>query len=214
MINKKSFSEQIYEDLKKNIFEQKIRFGEKLVNRNLQRQYGVSSTPVRDAINRLHQDGLLQSISKGGARVINFDYTYAFEINEIIAMMNCNAVALSVKNENIDIIVKKLEIIIKKQEKYINTDRYFNYDQQFHLIFFEYSENQCFIKLYAQYESLWQLLFHFYYRDKNTKLEYSITAHRKILDLYRNKKIEYAIQETKLHFEQVIQPLKRFYCAI
>ena len=74
MIVKKNLSEQIYESLKKEILDQKIGFGEKLINRSLQEKYGVSSTPVRDAINRLYVDGLLDNISNVGARVIPFDY--------------------------------------------------------------------------------------------------------------------------------------------
>jgi len=209
LINKKSLGEQIHEELKKDIFEQKIRFGEKLVNRDLQQRYGVSSTPIRDAINYLYMDGLLQSVSQGGARVIDFDNAYALEINELIAMMNCSAIALSVKKGEKDIIVKELEIAIRKQEEFLNTDRYFDYDHQFHKVFFTNSKNQSLIKLYDQYSSLWQLLFRFYYRDKATRREYSIAAHKQILNLYRESKVEQVIQEMKQHFEQATQTLEK-----
>ncbi len=38
--------------------------GDKLTNRELQERFQVSSTPVRDAINRLSKDGLTQEVSK------------------------------------------------------------------------------------------------------------------------------------------------------
>ena len=88
MLNKKTLSEQIYQLLKQDILSQKIGFGEKLINRDLQKKYGVSSTPIRDAINRLYQDGLVEDITKNGARVIAFDLTAAIEINEIITILS------------------------------------------------------------------------------------------------------------------------------
>ena len=80
-IVKKTLNEQIYEALRDEILAKKISFGEKLVNRELQNKFGVSSTPVRDAINRLYMDGLVDEVSKTGARIISFDLKFATEIN-------------------------------------------------------------------------------------------------------------------------------------
>ena len=63
---RKSLSDQIYSVLKLEILKQKIPFGSKLVNRNLQERFEVSSSPVRDAINRLYNDGLISSITQSG----------------------------------------------------------------------------------------------------------------------------------------------------
>ncbi|MGI5872737.1 MAG: GntR family transcriptional regulator, partial [Bacillota bacterium] len=100
MLNKKTLSEQIYELLKQDIMNRKIGFGEKLINRDLQKKYGVSSTPVRDAINRLYQDGLVEDIKRNGARVITFDLTAAIEINEIITILSVGAVELSAEKSD------------------------------------------------------------------------------------------------------------------
>lgn len=206
-IVKKNLNQQIYEDLRREIFEQKIRFGEKLVNRELQKRYGVSSTPVRDAINRLYQDGLLGSLSNGGARVIDFDYNHAREVNEVIAMMNCNAVALSARKGNVAAAARELEDAIARQEEFLDTDRYFEFDQQFHQVFFKYSGNQSFSSLYSQYASLWQLLFRFYYRDQESRRDKSIISHKQIMQLYREGKVEEAVEKMNQHFAGAEQPL-------
>lgn len=52
-IVKQTLSEQIYNILKEDILCGRILMGDKLTNRELQERFQVSSTPVRDAINRL-----------------------------------------------------------------------------------------------------------------------------------------------------------------
>ena len=63
-IIKQTLSEQIYNILKEDILSGRILMGDKLTNRELQERFQVSSTPVRDAINRLSKDGLTQEVSK------------------------------------------------------------------------------------------------------------------------------------------------------
>jgi len=58
-------SEQIYKILKNDIINSKINFGEVLVNKNLQERFEVSSTPIRDAILRLKEDGIIEAIENG-----------------------------------------------------------------------------------------------------------------------------------------------------
>ena len=64
-------SEQIYKILKNDIINSKINFGEVLVNKNLQERFEVSSTPIRDAILRLKEDGIIEEITRSGAKLID-----------------------------------------------------------------------------------------------------------------------------------------------
>ncbi|MGL4791102.1 MAG: GntR family transcriptional regulator, partial [Anaerotignaceae bacterium] len=70
---KKSLSEQIYEQLRMDIIFRKISLGEKLTNNQLQQRFKVSSSPIRDAINKLYFDGLLSEVTRAGAKVIELD---------------------------------------------------------------------------------------------------------------------------------------------
>ena len=94
-IIKQTLSEQIYNILKEDILSGRILMGDKLTNRELQERFQVSSTPVRDAINRLSKDGLTQEVSKSGAQLITFDYSYANELNDFITFLASKAVMLS-----------------------------------------------------------------------------------------------------------------------
>lgn len=83
---RKSLSNQIYTVLKKEILHGAIPFGSKLVNRQLQSRFDVSSSPVRDAINRLYLDGLVSSITQSGAVVVEFTLDFYTEVNEVLPL--------------------------------------------------------------------------------------------------------------------------------
>ena len=55
-----SLVDQIYDEIKKQIIELIIPLGSKLNVSGLQDKFGVSSTPIREAINRLQKDGIVE----------------------------------------------------------------------------------------------------------------------------------------------------------
>lgn len=69
-LNKSTLSEQIYQILRSDILHQRIPLGEKLTLKNLQAQFEVSSTPIREALTRLTEDGLVRYYSNIGVNVI------------------------------------------------------------------------------------------------------------------------------------------------
>lgn len=200
-INKKTLSDQIYDVLKIEILKREIPFGSKLVNRTLQKRFGVSSSPIRDAINRLNQDGLVTSIDKTGATVVDFDYDFFLEVNEILLSIVKTGIKLSFQKSNLEDICEKLEEYLMLQEKFIGTDRYYDYDYKFHKTFIDYSNNSRLKKLFKEYNVLHEMLVRNFYEPETSQIqENSIETHRKIIDSYRNKDYNTAMQLTEEHY--------------
>ena len=91
LLQRRSLSEQVYDVLIHDIVTGQIALGDRLINRELQTRFGVSSTPIRDAINKLYQDGLIRELTNSGAQLIDFDQQYAEELNHFIMMLACEA---------------------------------------------------------------------------------------------------------------------------
>lgn len=83
VIKRVSLVDQVYEKLRERIVQLKIPFGSKLNVSKLQEEYGVSSTPVREALNRLFNEGLIEFENNVGARVIDITEEDVREIQEI-----------------------------------------------------------------------------------------------------------------------------------
>lgn len=202
LLNKKRLSEQIYDILKMEILKSEIPFGEKLVNRQLQERFGVSSSPVRDAINRLYQDGLVSSIDKTGATVVEFDYDFFLEVNEILLYIINTGVKLSYEKSDIDEVSNYLEEYIDLQEKHIGTDAFFDYDYKFHKTFIDYSLNSRLKKLFKEYNVLHEMLVRNFYSPATLQIqEDSIKIHKEIKDAFSKGNEVLARKLTEKHYK-------------
>lgn len=208
-IVRKKLNEQVYEILRQDILEQHIGFGEKLTNRGLQERYGVSSTPVRDAINRLYMEGLLDEISHGGARVIPFDYKRALDINELMFILNKEAIALTAERALPEAVVSRLQAALEEQSKNLQGDLYFQYDQQFHQVFFKFCGNSQIAQFYSQRNSLWLMMLRFYHAVRDDSRGMAIAQHYKITAAYKNGDIALVQSTMKEHFDAAVDHLKR-----
>ena len=64
-----TLSEKVYEQLKDEIISGKLRPGARLVRRSIGVRLGASAIPVSEALFRLEQDGLVESLPRYGSRV-------------------------------------------------------------------------------------------------------------------------------------------------
>lgn len=62
--NKKSLSNLVYRDLKEKILKNKLLPGDKLIEMEIASNLGVSRTPVREALKKLEEDGLVTSFPR------------------------------------------------------------------------------------------------------------------------------------------------------
>ncbi|WP_315116013.1 GntR family transcriptional regulator [uncultured Clostridium sp.] len=210
LINKKTLSDQIYDVLKMEILKRDIPFGSKLVNRTLQTRFGVSSSPIRDAINRLNQDGLVTSIDKSGATVVDFDYDFFLEVNEVLLYVINTGVKLSFEKAGTEEVCKHLERYLLLQEKYIGTDEFYDYDYKFHKTFINYSRNSRLKKIFKEYNVLHEMLVRNFYNSGTFQIqEDSIKMHKKIMDAFRNKDYELAMRLTEDHYKAAEEIFKK-----
>ena len=87
-LERTSLVDQLYSQLRKDIVSMKIPLGSKLVIRELQQQYGVSPTPVREALIRLQAEGLVNSENNMIAKVINLNVVDLQEIYALASVLN------------------------------------------------------------------------------------------------------------------------------
>jgi DNA-binding GntR family transcriptional regulator len=64
-----SLQERIYRELRKALLDDAIPSGERIYEADIAQRLGVSRVPVREAVRRLQQDGLLEVRARGGVYV-------------------------------------------------------------------------------------------------------------------------------------------------
>jgi DNA-binding GntR family transcriptional regulator len=106
----KSISDQIYEFLKENIFLGKIAPGERIIENRIAEDLKTSRTPVREAFQRLVQDGLVERVTQGGVRVSVITPRMIKEVFGIRGVLEVYAVELVCDNIEAETIIKLKEL--------------------------------------------------------------------------------------------------------
>jgi len=106
----KSISDQIYGVLKELILLGKIAPGERMIESNIAEDLRTSRTPVREAFQRLTQDGLVERVPQGGVRVTVITPRMVREVFGIRAVLEVYAVELACDNIDIETIIKLKEL--------------------------------------------------------------------------------------------------------
>ncbi|MGI9951733.1 GntR family transcriptional regulator [Moorellaceae bacterium AZ2] len=106
---------EVYHILREAILTGKLKPGERMVERHLARQLGVSRTPVREAIRKLELEGLVEHVPRRGVVVARISKREAWEIYNIRAVLEGLAARLAAENitpkqlERLEELVKAME---------------------------------------------------------------------------------------------------------
>jgi DNA-binding GntR family transcriptional regulator len=105
-----SISDQIYEVLKEHILLGEITPGERIIESNIAEELKTSRTPVREAFQRLVQDGLAERVPQGGVRATIITPRMVKEIFGIRAVLEVYAVELACDQIDTETIRKLKEL--------------------------------------------------------------------------------------------------------
>ncbi len=143
-INKQTLSEQIYQILRHDILTQEIKCGQKLTLQSLKDRFGVSHTPIREALTRLMEDDLVVYYSNVGVSVINLTPHDAQEIFQLSGDLDCLALRYCFNNPLRESMLEELDEIMALSAKYLQKKQHkqwSEYSDRFHLIFYKYADN-------------------------------------------------------------------------
>ena len=108
-IKKRSLVDMVYDKLRGAIIQLQLPLGSKLNVNELQDKIGVSCTPIREAINRLQQEGLVVYENNVGAHIISLEPHDVLEIQQLAMTLHCAAIRLAMVNGDRNIIVSELK---------------------------------------------------------------------------------------------------------
>ncbi|GAB2724401.1 GntR family transcriptional regulator [Paenibacillus thermoaerophilus] len=148
--------EVAYRAIKKDITERILVPGQKIVVRELHERYGISETPIKQALNRLVTEGLVESFPRRGMCVRKVKWQEIEELMDIRCMFETyyiDRVMETFKN-NAEIREKFLENLTEHKRIIENirdlNDYFQNYylDQEFHQLFVKCSGNHRMLQIY------------------------------------------------------------------
>jgi len=107
-IKKTSLVDQVYSELRNEIITLERPLGSRLNVNELQDELGVSCTPIREAVNRLQQEGLVVYENNVGATILSLDAHDVIEIQQLSMALHKAAIRLAMENGDRDTIIAGL----------------------------------------------------------------------------------------------------------
>jgi DNA-binding GntR family transcriptional regulator len=147
----KSLNDMAYQSLKGGILAGKLTAGEIYSELELARQFGISRTPVREALLRLSAENLIVFHPRKGMSINYFnkeDIENLFELRKAIEEATISKMAMNLSEEQI----QAAKGIIAEQENCIKNDYnetlFLELDRKLHLLFIEASRNRFVVQTY------------------------------------------------------------------
>ena len=139
--NSATVSERIYTAIRNDILNKTLVSGEKLTIKKLHEMYGVSSSPIREALFRLQQDGLIEYRSNAGMRVIEFTRQDLAEIYMLLTEFDVIALRAATTPARRLSTLAALELCMEKSRASIENNHWNFYSYAFHSILYEEAQN-------------------------------------------------------------------------
>lgn len=172
--------EKVYKLLKESILNGDLEPGQKLSQDWIAKQMKVSRMPIRQAMERLRTEGLIENTPYKESKVANFSHKDIEEIYNIRALLENYSARLAVsKIRAIDL--NELKTINKKMEEYSFKKNYRKLNinnKKFHLTIYGRSGNN---RLYNIIENLWDNFPKGIYWNFPERVKNSIIEHQKII---------------------------------
>ena len=179
----------IYMEIRKKIMYKELHRGQRLAEGALAKEFNVSRTPVREAIRRLANDGLVNIIPNWGAHLIVPTREEVIDICEVRQAIEVFSIKKAV-HKITPIHIYKLEEQIALEEKAArenDVDAYIKANNSFHLIIAEASGSKALSDIISTILSkvVAHLLF---YEDSLFKFETNpaLNKHKKITEALKN----------------------------
>lgn len=206
--NAKSLEESVYLTLEEEILSRKLKKGDSLTETSLSARLGVSRTPLRAALHRLAEEGLIEISPNRGAVVIGIGDEELVDIYKIRIRLEGLASAEATKRINEEDL-KKLRDSVELAEFYIrkqDAEHLKELDSEFHNIIYKASGNRLLCKTLTELHRNIQ-----FYRKRSLavadRLEKSIAEHREILSAIERGDVEAADRLTSAHIEAALNNL-------
>jgi DNA-binding GntR family transcriptional regulator len=196
-----SLVDEAYAQIRQRILDNDWPPGHRALEQEVALALGMSRTPVREALVRLRNEGLVEVIPRHGMRVLPVSPTDMREIYEILTALECLAVELLARRRPSDAELKPLVEASSAMDKALKADdldAWAAADERFHAHFIELAGNR---QLQATVLNYWDRahrarMFTLRLRPKPVN---STKEHRQMVERLRAGDAEGAARVTRAH---------------
>ena len=207
--NEYSLTEKIYHNLRSDILTGAFKDKEELKENTIAKNYGVSRTPVREAIRQLALEGLVDTIPNKGAFVHSIhekDVNDAYAMRSLLEGLAARWAVMNVTKEQLESMEETL-YMSEYYRKKGNWEQVYKCDNKFHDLLYSASGSYLLEHTLSTLHEYVQKVRKFVLTNEE-RAKISFEEHEAILNAIRNREADAAEQLAIRHMEKAVERLK------
>ncbi len=196
-----SIRERAYRYLKDLILEGEFKPGDRLIERELATKLNISRTPIREALFRLESQGFVKTVPRKGVIVSNISEEEVIEVFTILSSLEVLAAKLAAQKMD-EVTQKEFDKKIKELEELEKNDHedFDNEHINMNLLLYKASKSPKLYEILSGLTDYIQMSANMGYETPGRRKE-SLREHIQIMKALRDKEVEMAEYQTKIHIE-------------
>jgi DNA-binding GntR family transcriptional regulator len=198
-----SLADQAYDEIKKCIFDFELMPGDRFSESELVQQINVSRTPLRQALQRLQHEGLVEAIPKVGWLIPSLNFEKFDELYDLRVLIECHAVRTLCASDKDRSRLHKLSRVWQApvKERLQDPNKVGALDEAFHCQIVECTGNGELLRTYREITERMRIIrrLDFYNAERVTA---TYDEHAKILAAIQRRRGEEAQRLLRAHIEQ------------
>jgi len=204
---------QIYDLIVKKIISGDLKMGAKIIISSIAKEYNVSSTPVREALNQLSKEGLVENIPNVGNIVFKMNKKEMEEILYIRELLERSSLKYTLKEENTQTFKKLLTYFkeLKNENDQLEIrKKFYQWDTDIHLSIIRSTSNY---RLVEMYKRIFNILFVFILKMHHSDELYGQNYDHciELLEAITEKKYLKAKNSLEVHFKHTRKYLRKYF---
>jgi DNA-binding GntR family transcriptional regulator len=191
--------EQVAERLRARILGHTLHPGSWIDEQALAAEFGISRTPLREALKVLAAEGLVTMKLRRGAYVTEVSERDLAEVYHLLSLLESDAAVVVSQTATAAQIAELAALHQLLEDSVADRDRFFAANERFHMKLLEIADNRWRNQLVADLRKVMKLNRH-HSLFKQGRLEASLKEHRQIMAALKARNAERVLQLMQLHF--------------
>ncbi|MES2383357.1 MAG: GntR family transcriptional regulator [Pseudomonadota bacterium] len=196
--------EEVAELLRQRIFSRELAPGSWIDELKLAEEYGISRTPLREALKVLATEGLVTMKVRRGAYVTEVSERDLADVYHLLALLESDAAGV-VATRATEAQLKELQGLHRELEKAVpQRERFFEINEAFHMRLLEIADNRWRDQMVADLRKVMKLNRHNSLL-KSGRIEESLAEHRAIMDALAARDANATAERMREHFRNGLE---------
>ncbi len=200
----KALYEEVAEQLRQRIFRRELEPGSWIDELKIAEEFGISRTPLREALKVLAAEGLVTMKVRRGAYVTEMSEKDLRDVYHLLSLLESDAAGVVAERATPEQQQTLRDLHAELESAAGNREAFFSVNERFHMALLDMADNRWRSQMVADLRMVMKLNRH-NSLFKQGRIEDSLSEHRAILDAMLSRDAEGTRRAMQAHFAQGLQ---------